>query len=549
MKKLLLVAFALCAASAFAQTNVSGDATVKAGLGAEDPIAAKVNLKLSTPKFTFAPYVGITAIGKDASAYTDDVEYIYARTGNVYSSTKQMSSKGTDIVYGVLAQYVSGLNTFAVNYSGQNRNEDVSGMQKEFLRTSDGKLLSSVARRISKPGFAGNNHAVKASFRHKTQRIGESFGVQYQFSRKATDELLCSEYTETVAFDDYKKNELQRKNTTTEHNVTLDWSRPLSALHSIDLGASYLYRLNESNVMQKFDAQLMLDENFQHSMHSVDVFAGYHLRWNPLVVNARIAYEHTRMESNNLDDVIPQINAQLNLNKRNMLSASYAMRIVRPSVELLAPYHVKDAYTEDFGNANLTGTHVNNVTLQYTNRTDRLTFGAAVAHIFVEDGFNAIWMEKDNIRVSTWGNEGARRAWSIAPSVNWMATPLTKLAASATLLWDKRIAYAINMEKEHWGITTDVSLSQVLPLGINMQLFCKYSEGNTVDLYSHSGRMLNYGASLRRAFLPKDRLVCELACSHLKSPEIILTQGAYSGTVLHQPDRGTRASLSLTYKW
>ena len=264
--------------------------------------------------------------------------------------------------------------------------------------------------------------------------------------------------------------------------------------------------------------------------------------------DARVEYDYSRMNQKNLHDVIPQARFAYHIDAKNTLTASYAMRLVRPTLHYLYDDHVYGPYTEDCGNKELEGIHVNRVALAYELKTKKMDFTTTVAHTNVTDGFNAIWMEIDNIRYSTWGNEAVRKAIEITPEVLWRASERTKLKGSVTVLWDERIAYAIDMYNPNWGITGRAGWEQQLPLGFKLGIDAMVSKGNTLDVYSHEGINYAFGGDLERSFL-NNKLTATLAYEYKKLPVIEITQGAYTGSIYTRDHNPNMVKLALSYKF
>jgi len=168
-------------------------------------------------------------------------------------------------------------------------------------------------------------------------------------------------------------------------------------------------------------------------------------------------------------------------------------------------------------------------------------------HIFAEDGFCAMWMERDDIRISTWGNMGVRRAWQLVPKLEWQAWKGSKINADGCIIWDKRIADAIHMQKEHWGYSMHGRVNQQLPQDFTLGFEGEISEGKTQDLYSHAGRQRRLGADVSKRFLKNKNLTATLAYQFCDQPNIILTQGAYKGHVYNRADNWNTITLGVKY--
>lgn len=542
-RKPILWACLLCSLQASAQTPVKGDLQLGAGLGAAAPYSTQLKLNISTPRLTVKPFFELTGINRASSGTTEHREYTYKSSGNEYHSVQELYSKGTELRYGADAQLLlDAHNTLSAGVSNTRHSTSAYGSRQEALHGSEHSAFNSL---LSDPSHVLNDLHAQAALKHTTSVKGEQWSLQYSYQREHLVEELLQNGTQMEHFDRFTNNELATDATTQHHIVKADWQRPIGQGQVLAAGARYENRLITSTEEQKLDGRINFDEDFSHRMQVGGAYAEYRLNTDRFTMNAHVEYDYTRMEKKNLNDFVPQLMMQWRMDAQNSLTFNYVRRIVRPGHELLSPAHIVGAYTLDYGNFYLTGTHINNFSLAYQLKGGKATYNAAVAHIHVNDGFNAIWMEKDNIRISTWGNEGIRRAWSLTQNVQWKPAEGTTLGAKAVVLWDKRVAEAIHMQKEHWGITAGLSLEQELFAGIELSAEGEYTEGNTVDLYSHQGHGWELEGGLKRNF--GRWLTAGIHYSYHDHAPIILTQGAYTGRVVTHPFHKHAAMLTLTF--
>ena len=372
---------------------------------------------------------------------------------------------------------------------------------------------------------------------------------QYIYSTDLDDDNSLQLITGATGFgpDMYTRNIITSDIFIHRHELLLDWKRPLF-VGNLNVGVRYINNFINSLDGQLLDDFVYNDSEFRHRTNTVGAYAGYGLKINAIEADARVEYNYSRMNEKNLHDVIPQARFACHLDSQNTVTASYAMRIVRPTLQYLYDDRVKGPYTLDFGNEELEGIHINRMALAYELKTKRVDFTATVAHTNVTDGFNAIWMEEGNMRISTWGNEGVRKAVEITPEVRWRPVEGTRLRAAFTALWDERIAYAINLRNPNWGFTGRAGWEQQLPLGFKLGLDAMISKGNTVDVYSHEGLNYVFGGNLERSFL-NDKLTATLGYEYKKLPVIELTQGAYTGSIYVREHNPNTVNLSLSYKF
>ena len=556
-KKYIALSLLFGGLSASAQIDVTGTASVAGGLGQANPWDASMNLDIKKEgKFSINPFVRAYGINRFASEADEKIDFTYTgimplseNAGNRYTSNRRTDANGWALDCGVQMQFTPNKhNLFKINVESIDLFKDVHGSQTEQAWKADGTLLSSVRTSIWDPEQNKATQTASALYQYKTNMEGESITLQYKITHDTYDYrhyLTVDDHTNFSLFG--KDSELSSNATINHHDAQVDWLRPVAKGHSVNLGARYEERDIHLTDEQFFDGVQVLKEPFDHRYYTVGAFAAYNLKWKGLTAMARLEYDYTRQQGNDLNDLVPTARVQWQIDKKNSLMALYGRRIVRAGYDLLNPAHIKGAYTEYYGNAGLVGMHANNVQLAYTLKTQPLDFKATLQHIFADDGFNAIWMERNNVRISTWGNEGKRRAWGLTPDVTWRLCDETTLQTNATLLWDKRVADAIHMAKEHWGITAHLGLKQQLPWSLQLTASADYSEGNTLDLYSHEGRSWGTNVGLQRSFGKLATLGLEYY--YKESPTICITQGGYTGIIDSDLTHRHAALLKLTVRF
>jgi hypothetical protein len=555
MRKMIISMLAFpFAMGVLAQTKVEGEATVDAGYGETAPYSGGVNMKINTGKFTIKPYFNVKCITHYNSTELNSMDLIYTGSGNHFTQEQETWQDGVRLKYGTDVQFrLDKRNIFQASVDGVYTEKTIGGERTEFLFNPDGTLISSVKSTLSSPRLGNNEIKVQTSYLHKTQLEGEQYMLKYIYELEQENEDIRQELSEKEGFDKYSLSHITGDIDIHNHEVLFDWKRPLAYKQTLNVGARYNHRYIISDDAQYLDGKEWYDEVFRHRMQTVAVYAGYNLRsyvWesNAWEADARIEYNYTRMQEKNLNDVIPQAKLVYHFNPFHSLTASYAMRIVRPTLSYLVGCHTVSPYAEKYGNEELEGTHINRMALTYNMLAHNVIFTATVAHINVTDGFNAIWFVKDNVRHYTWGNEGVRKAVEITPEVQWIAATGTKVKAAFTALWDERIAYAINLRNPNWGFTGKAGLEQGLPCGIQLGVNAMISKGNTVDVYSHEGLNYTFGANVMRSFLDS-KLTATLGYEYKKLPVIEITQGAYTGSIYARHHNPNTVKLALSYKF
>ncbi len=563
-----LLLASLLALSAFAQTDVHGDLQLSTGAGQASPVVGSARLDIRNQRFQLSPRIAYSRITADSTAFTTDNDYRLTPSGHVLANHIASEDQGHRFTAGVSGRYLvspATKITLAIDFdrlSTENLGTQTFDLQAESRSVLHADMLGTNRRQT----FAAN-----AALRHTLRANGD----QLSFSYAHQNEGRYTESTLTATGGNYNPEEvsssyyLEVEARTLMHTLQADYRHLLPGTnHSLLFGARYDQR-DVSVQDNQTDFGMGSYAEFDHQLRLLAAFAEYHLTLpQQLDLTARLEYQHsqldysrsdrlhnadlsTRYESNTryVNDLVPMLRARYTLSPSHDLTLLYAMRILRPDAMLLFPDTRFEPYAQTYGNPELVATHANNLQLTHGYHRQGLRLNTTLQHIFADDGFNAIWIVRDDHRFYTWGNEGIRRAWGLTPDLEWQLAPATTLNARATVLWDKRIAEAIHMAKEHWGITAHLALSQQLPQGFRLMAFGDYSEGNTIDLYSHAGQAISYGGELQHNAFCQGRLHLALAYQHLGYARTIITQGMYTGSQLTMPDNRFRLEARARWKF
>lgn len=541
-----------------ATSSLTGSISLHGGLGNSNPFSSDWRLMYKSQKFSINPYINYNIYTDKNEGLEESAAYRYSKSGSLYSSSLDQVTNGKTTRSGFDAQWnATQRTTLKMKLDGIRTNLDSRGDMFESLKSSSSSdsntdLGNGTFKSLLTPTLYDYSLNTQIGLQ---QQIGKAdmLRVSYNLNYQNTENNLVqtSKPGNTANLFEYRK--WDREVETYHHNALVDYRHVISPTQYIIGGIRYEQRNIEANDHQVIDQTLNQETGFKHQMKSYAASVEYGLNLKPFSVTARLEYIRTKMGGKDLNDFVPNLMLLYRLSKGNSLRLSYMMRLIRPNATLLNSTVIYGAYTQDYGVHTLEGTHANVIALTHGLKQNRFSLNTTLSHIFANDGFNAIWMVKDvdgrEMRVSFWGNEGIRKAWSISPDLDMTLMPSTQLGAKVTLLWDKRIAEAINMAKEHWGITAQVRLAQRLPNRFMLRLNGEYSEGNTIDLYSHASRAMKYNGELQRSFLKGDALNVSLAYTYQEYATTILTQGMYTGRVNSHPADRYSLMLNTTMKF
>lgn len=505
-----------------------------------------------------------TGVSMNISDEEDKTDLVYStndprlgtNSGNHYLLENDAVSQNIQADYGLsLNVDLHPQHSLAIEIEGSHELERLMGTTEEQLSSADGKPLSYANGRFDNPDEQSHDMSAGIEYTYRTRRKGEELTVGYNYNWQGNKTELDQQIYESEGWNLYKHNVLKQITHYQYHHAHIDYVRPVAKGHLLDFGLAYDRRKLSVRTNQDWDNVRRLDTDYRHLTQYGGVHARYRLRLGPVEAMARLEYRATKMQNRWLHDVLPLATIRYHVDSIHSLSAFYTILLIRPDAQHLDTNRIVDTYTQRFGNDKLVGVHVHNTALTYHMHLPKVDCSAEVRYLTATDGLNAIWMERNNNRIYTWGNEGVRHAVGLTPKVEGRLSQTTQLNVSATVMWDKRIAEAINLANANWGVQAKMSLKQHLvksaqqpdsPYDAWINLHGDYSYHNTLDVYSyadHGGSVgLDMVAKVRKLHLSAG-YTCQL------QPIIHITQGAYVGKEIHRPGATHYVAVQMAYNF
>lgn len=557
--------FILSALTAMAQPQIHGNVGVEAGVGRSNPWETSLNLNIKDQKYDLSVSAGVVGLSPWTSASMENLDYTYLSTGNHYTSAFNTRKSGTEEFLKSKFNYrLTANDQLSLSLDATHSRMDIRGNRMEMVTTGGG-LKSMVQTSMLMPSLTESEIKAGGEYVHRFSVPMHSMRVMYNYSLSRGDEDELISVENSLGFKDFTENRIKGQNYDRKQSAGVEYdfdqTKNDTRQHAA-AGVRYDNRQIHAHNWQWMEyfpldgdgnplntlAKSEMEETFQHDTHVGAVYGLYNVKYKILDASARLEYDYTDLNGKHLNDIVANVRAQLNLRNGNSLTGMYVRNIVRPGLSYLNPAHIKRAFTEDYGNEDLEGVHINNLSLSYDKKWKKGSLGIRAYHIFVDDGFNAIWLEKNDKRISFWGNEGVRRAYGLKPTFTYRPAEGSTISGGAEVLWDKRVADAIHATKKHLGVSANIAYDQRFAKYYTLNAHFDYSKGNTVDLYSHLGQMMRYGMKLERTFL-NDKLLTGVSFDIYDDPEIILTQVSYTGSVLRSACRDFDVRLNLGYRF
>ncbi|MDO4496391.1 MAG: outer membrane beta-barrel protein [Bacteroidales bacterium] len=530
---LILLSNTFACPLAWGQANF--DIHAQGGLGtAQSALGADAKFKID--KVTLKARFDMEGVDRENLNQSEDKNFTLLRNGANYESRQEVEYKGLTLKGGLGLDYqINEQHKLEIEGSFDGQRHEGEGTRTEEFPNAN--TVSLIKTDIDIKQHDLNKTKLGAAYTYRTRRNGESLRVEYSADMLRADNNIeeLENYPHVSASNKGNVlNSFVQQEDETRQQAGFTWVRPLAEGQKLTAGFRFEDTHFETDELQEIGKEREAEQfDYRNTAHIYRL--GYEFRKGKIMANAQLDYMNTHQQTadkkvnTKLDDFVPMAMFRYQLNKEQALMARYGMRLFRPSLAQLNPFRRQVTHTLTYGNQELRGMHANNIALVYQLNREAVQFSATVSHIWCNDGFNALWSQQgtdiDNtLFVYTWGNEGKRRAYSFEPQVKWQVCQQTSLDARATLMWDKRIAETISMDKEHWGINAQIGVNQQFDKCFLFNAHASYAEGNTVDLYSHEARSYKIGTFLN--YKTEDGAIeARVAYDYAVRPQLVITQG------------------------
>lgn len=471
-------------------------------------------------KFMMSAHVYGQLQSRNGTMSHNESEMHYLESGNVYRDSQDGYNKGGQAGGSLEASYeLDSLNliTGSLNAWYYNINIDYDNLSGMYDATGQ-TLYSYRSRSLDGSRQKYLDLDGHLDYQHLTSRKGESLNLSYLISTTRTNNRMLYDYFDIVNQPGYTYMERHSRNHFTEHTFQLDWTRPLWENHTLDMGAKYILRRNNSDSGQEFDNGQSMMSDFLHTTSVAALYAQYKLKAGPVSLMGGFRYEYSYLSATfkdgsaedfhrNLSDWVPSLMASWRINDSHTLKLNYSMRINRPGISYLNPARFVTTTNISQGNPDLESSNQHNLTLGYSLLTPKLTMNWNLSANLSNDLITQYNYVRDNIIYDSYGNVGKYRRLGLNCYVQWKPFEKTTWMLNGWLSYVERENESQQIRNTGWQPGFYTQLSQQLPWKLKLTMSLN-KQGNYLNgLYGYSdGGPWNYAIQLQRTFLKDDRL-------------------------------------------
>ena len=509
-------------------------------------------------------YGGMSSRETESITETDRT---FLQTGNRLLAGSDGSNPGGIHYTNLNASYdIDSLNLLSASFGGYFYKLNVQGDGRSAFSDVAGSPLYSYSNHYWMPGYNHHSWNGQLDYEHKTRRRGERFTLSFMLAltRQHTDQE--NTYSDMVnAPFAYTWSLQQERERFTEYTLQADWLRPLGKGHQMEVGTKYIDRNNNSQNTQDFRSVLPMTDNlFDHTTRVLAAYADYiynHEKWS---ARAGLRYEYSFMKgsypdgsqesfSKHLGDWVPQASLKYQLTDAQSLKLNYTTSINRPGISYLNPAVSMSPTVVQQGNPQLSSSHTQRISLNYSYILPQLTLQIAPAYNFSSGGISSVQTAKDDVRYYTYDNILRYRRFSIEQYVQWKPFDGTTLVVNNNLRYEHNENPNLGYRTFGWSDNYYVNLSQQLPwkLKFNLSIYGKIGHSPS-GIYYMQHSYYDYYASLQRSFLKDDRLTVRLGANTPFNKYVTSEAETVNGDYRDYQtswNRGRSFSLSVTYRF
>ena len=351
---------------------------------------------------------------------------------------------------------------------------------------------------------------------------------------------------------------------TTEHTLQADFTTPLSAGQTLNLGAKAMLRRASSDASY-YLAEVyapLLSTDYVHKNRIGAAYAEYEGKWGSLGAKVGLRYEHTWQDveyrlgqtsdfSTDYGNLVPSASLSYSLAPTMNLGLTYNLRISRPGITYLNPYVDRSNPTAlTYGNSSLDVEKTHNVGLVFNSFSQKLMLNLNLSHNFTDNAIEQYSFDDGQYLNTTYGNISKRHQTALNGYVNWLLHKNTRLFVNGGVSYVDLRSTTLDAKNNGWQYNLMGGLQQTLPAKITLGAYL-VSQSKTYTLQGWNGGM-NMLIGMLSKSLFNDKLSIGLqGLTGLNKGGCILMETMSSGKdfVNHQKIRVPMYSVALNISY
>ncbi len=475
-------------------------------------------------------------------------EYDYRKNGYRLYAYDDSNMKGKSHMVNVSGSYdIDSLNLITVSFDAVfNRFKNGGAGFTVFAYPNNGGNYSYKDKYTYLP-YNPYSCVGRVDYQHLTRKDGEVVSLSYLVQVGGDDNEVSRKYENVEnAPIDYVYRRFNKKEDFREHTLQIDYMLPIGKTATLNTGAKYIYRYNNSTSVDSYDNGKRTETDFTYNSHIGALYGELGVDVKNVKVKAGARYELCKMRgvykdgsnpdfSKRLGDFVPSFGLKYDIGKTHSVGVNYNVRIARPRIGYINPSIIETPESVSFGNPNIESAKHHNITVNYMMLLPRFILRTSLSHKQSNDLFTAYDYVQDGKRYNTYTSSGKYRSLEIMSYMR--CSPFHKTCWSFTLQAINRKVENRNMDVslKRWIVYAFSQIEQRLPWGIVFAASVGRNGGGFETPYSYKDATYWCSFDLSRGFMRDNRLQVSLTASnpflssHYSPTSINVVNGDYVG--------------------
>ncbi len=284
---------------------------------------------------------------------------------------------------------------------------------------------------------------------------GTDLNVDYQRSFKKKDQLLTASYRFSFSPSDSKSSTdiqnpvgilppeaiINKQFTDAdmkEHTFQVDFVTPFNKIHSLETGAKYIIRINESNsgidilnLLGEWQNNPRNTDKFKHEQDILATYGGYSAKFKKWGIKTGLRYEATWLKAEfplmedkgfkvDYSNLIPSATVTYQIKPAQNIRLGYNMRISRPGIWQLNPYNnTSNPNYIQIGNPELDAVKTHSISSNYGYFSQKININLNMSYNFQDNSIENITTLENGISTTTYQNIGNRKSTGLSGYISW----------------------------------------------------------------------------------------------------------------------------------
>ncbi|GHV57965.1 TonB-dependent receptor [Bacteroidia bacterium] len=319
-----------------------------------------------------------------------------------------------------------------------------------------------------------------------------------------------------------------------EHTFQIDYTTPIAKIHTVETGAKFIKRINQSNsgtAMESAGKQWVdipsVNDQFKHVQDILSAYAGYSVKYKKMGFKTGLRLEATRLNARfpldteqnfkvNYSNLVPSATVTYMLKPGQTTRLGYNLRIQRPGIWYLNPYvNTVDTNYISYGNPELDAVKYHNFSLNYNLYSPKFNANVDLSYNFTNNAVSSLTWIEDRISYTSYFNIANEKRLGLSSYASW--TPTTKWRIYANLSGsysNLRANNGSNIRNSGFNANIYGGVQYTFPHDFIATLNSSSSTPR-INLQGKSMGYYFYGLSASKSFLPKKALTIRLSANNL----------------------------------